>query len=161
MKGCIKHSNLRCSAHNLHASVNAVQVRRIMQRCNFTASLNTVQHITGNQHAVGKALTAMHNTMAYSINLEHILDNAIFLARQRFNRQADTNLMVRNFLFYINCVFACWRMLQCGAFHTDAFNQAFGHDMLAFHVYQLILDGGAATIYYENNHNKPPGQRQI
>ena len=51
-------------------------------------------------------------------------------------------------------------MLQCGTFHTDAFNQAFGHDTLAFHVYQLIFDGGAATIYYENNHNKPPGQRQ-
>ena len=76
-----------------------------MQRCNLAAGLNTVQHVAGNQHAVGKAFAAMHHAVAYSVNLGHILDNAVLLARQRLNRQTDANLMVRNFFFYINSIF--------------------------------------------------------
>ena len=69
MKGSIEHSHLGHALHNFHASFNAKQVGRIVQGCDFAASLDALQYLARNQHTIGKAFTAVHYTMAHRIYL--------------------------------------------------------------------------------------------
>ena len=112
--------------------------------------------LMGNIHAIGEAFATMHYTVTYRVDFTHFFNYAMVFIDQSIDYQLNGNFMVRNRRGHFYGVFISRRVLQYGAIHTDTFNKTFGHNSFFCHVNKLIFEGRTATVYYENNHDKPP-----
>ena len=106
MEGRIENSYLRCIIHQAHTGLDAVQVRRIMQRGNLGAGFDAVKHVVADQDRVCKTLAAMHDTMTNSVDFVHAVNNAVFFIGQGVQRHLDTDGMIRDLGADIYGIFA-------------------------------------------------------
>ena len=70
------HRNIR--AHNLAASLDAGQVRRIVKRCQRYAVLDSLEDLLGDDNAVREELAAVYNAVTYCVDLAHRGDDTLF-----------------------------------------------------------------------------------
>ena len=102
----IKYCNLRNFRHKFHTSVDTMQVRRIVERCDFAARFNTSDNIRVDEHTISKAFAAMYYAMTYRVDFTHLFDYAMVLISKSINNQLNGNFMVRNFSINFNSFLA-------------------------------------------------------
>ena len=89
--------------------------------------------------------------MAYRGNFFHGLDNAVFLACQRFNKAVEGIGMGRhgNVSFILSAVGGF--MSNCAGV-TDTLTKTLCKDVFVFHVDKLVFKGRATGVYNQNLH---------
>ena len=153
MERGIKYSYLRdILAHNVLARADTDQVCRVVQRSQRNASLDCLDNFIIDEDGISKVLAAVYDTMTNSINFGHGLDNAPLLVNQDVDDSADCIGMI----LHRNVCLVLFFLVRVGVgqttINTNSLAQALSQNSLVVHVEELILQGRAARIDYQNIH---------
>ena len=144
------HRNVR--AHDLAAGLNADQVGRIVQRRERDAVLDRLEHLFGDDNAVGEELAAVYHAVADRVDLAHRGDDALFGVEQDVDDRLDRFLMGRHGNVKLELLIRLVAGVREHAVDTDALAQALGHDLARLGVEQLVLQRGTASVDNQNFH---------
>ena len=152
VKRCIKHRHLRCIGQQLHADLDPCQVVRVVQRRKDRALLDTQQHFFIDQHRRGKRLAAVYHPVPHPRDLTLVLDHADLWIEQQRQHRVDRRRMVghraRLALFRApRRIIAHHRLVA-----ADPLHDPFPDHPLAIRLHQLILDGRAPAVQYQDFH---------
>ena len=144
------HRNIR--AHDLTASLNTDQVGRVVQRRERHAVLDRLEHLLGDDHAVGEELAAVYDAVADCIDLAHRGDDALFRVEQHVDDRLDRFLMGRHRDVELELLIRLVAGVGQYAVDADALAQALGHYLARLGVEQLVLQRRAASVDNQNFH---------
>ena len=155
MESRVKDTDLRNARHDSFAGVDADDVRRIVERSHSRAFFQGFHDFICNERGSRKFFAAMDDTVADSIDGIHGFDDATFSIGENVEDEFDSDFVVRNGLFdffFLAIPFVC--QLRIGK--ADFFDQTFCHYFFIVHVDELVLQGRAAAVYNQYDHENLP-----
>ena len=136
----IKHTHLRQLGHQFTHGTHALEVGRVVQRCQVDARLKRLEHLLIQHHALVELLATMHHAVSHGINLVQALEHT----HHRVGEQREDELhalgMLRYVVHYLFFISSRQFHLDKRACHTYAFGTTRGEHRAAVHVVQCILD---------------------
>ena len=103
-------------------------------------------HLRRDQHRLVEFLTTMHYAVTNGLNLLQVLDATDLIVHQSLKNQLDTYRVLRH--RFLNFHFLSVRQLnqQERVGQTDLLNAALGHNGLALHFKELVLDTATSAV---------------
>ena len=144
------HRNVR--AHNLAASLDAGQVRRIVKRCQRYAVLDSLEDLLGDDNAVREELAAVYNAVTYCVDLAHRGDDTLFRIEQNVDNRLDRFLVSRHCDVELELLIGLVAGVGQHTVDADALAQALRHYLARLGVEQLVLQRRTASVDYQYFH---------
>jgi hypothetical protein len=135
--------------------VDAQKVGGIVQRGEIGTEGDLVKDVRGDDGTAGEEVSALNDAVAHCLDVLERLQDAGLLVRKGGKDKLHTYAVVRNGDIRYNFFTASRGILKHTCGKADLFCNTFGDDIeyiVALHIKQLILDGGASTIDNEDNH---------
>ena len=145
MEGSVEDTHLRDVGQDSLDGIHALDVGRIVQRCQVIACLEGLHHLGRQEHALVEAFAAMYHAMPHGAELMHIPENGILAVGEHVEYPLYASRVLGDGLRHL--------VLLAVQFHGDKrvgqaylLDAATGDDTLVVHVVQRILYTAASTI---------------
>ena len=147
MKRRVKDNRVGNTGHEIHAGVDALERRRVVQRCQLGEGLDVCEDLIVDQGALVKLLSTVDNAMAHGVDhvqtaqiLDQGVDNDLHGLEVVFHRLGDDLVVI------------AVPLLAKGVVAANLLAQALGDNALVVHVDNLVLKRRTTGIDNENVH---------
>ncbi len=149
----VKYENLGNVLHNCETTLDTLNVRTGVKGCIVIAELELLENLIGEEHGLGEVVAAVDDSVADSLDLGHISDNADLLVGESVDY--DTNSVG------VGCdgkvllgasVFNEILVVENANVLTDTFADTLCLDRVISGVKKLILERAGACVYNEQFH---------
>ena len=155
MESRIEDADLRNAGHDGFAGVDADDVRRIVERSHSRAFFQGFHDFIRNERGSSEFFAAMDDAVADSVDGIHGFDDAAFSVGEDVEDEFDSDLVIRDGLFdFFLLAIPFVGQLRIGK--ADFFDQTFCHYFFIVHVDELVLQGRAAAVYNQYDHENLP-----
>ena len=142
----VKHCYLRYLGQYLLYSVYTFQVGRVVQRSQVHALNDLCLHFGGDEHRLVELLAAVHYAVTDSLDLLEVFDTTDLLVHQGLEDEFDTYGMLGHRLLDFHFLAVRQFNQQERVRQTDLLDAALGHNGLALHVEELVLDTATSAV---------------
>ena len=146
MERRVEYRDIGLTWHEFHASLDALDVGRVVQRPELDILADAVQHFLVYKRGLRELFTAVKHTVTDRLNLVHGLDRAVFRVRKRLDDFQHRRAVIGHVLFEDELFLARRRVRQCRTFDANPLDQAFRLHGFGVHIDQLIFDRRAAGV---------------
>ena len=140
------------AGHDGHAAADAHKVGGIVERSERNAVLNCLKNFVVDEDRIIQLLAAMEHAMAHRVYLTHVLYYADLGIRKNLQNHGDSVLVVLHILLLLALIALGGLVGDHGAGYSYALTDALCYHAAVIEIYELILQGRAACVDYENFH---------
>ena len=156
VEGRIEGDDLRDRRQDRLDGMDAEQVGRVVERGEFRAVGDLVQHVLVHKGAAGEEIAALDDAVADRLDVLEGLQNAGLRVGEGVEDELHADLVVGN--RQVDDLFfpARRRILENTHRKADLFDDTLRDDIIKvviLHVQQLVLDRGAAAVDNKDDHN--------
>ena len=153
MECCIEYNNLRNMRHDFLACPESQCMTVIVNRSQFPQIFNFVNDFIGYQRRLFENFCTLYDTMSDSRYLVHAGNHSSVTGGQSLYQPFKCFGMGREIAVFLYISAICSLVTQV-TINANTVTISFCNNRFIFHINQLILQRGAASIYNENNHKK-------
>jgi hypothetical protein len=155
VEGGIEGYDLRDIGKNVCDGVDAEEVRRVVQGGEVAAVFDLLEDVIVDEGASGEEICTLDYTVADGFYVREGFEDAEFRVYEGVHDELHADHVVWDGEVAGEAFLAGGAVLDGALGEADLFYQTFGKKVVhivALHVKELILDGGAAAIDYQDDH---------
>ena len=142
----VENTYLRQAGHQLADGLHALEVGRVVQRCEVDALLEGLEYLVVDYHALVKLLASVHHSVPYGVDFVKAFDYSDFGVGEQGEDELHALGVLRDVVHYLFLGAVGHLHLDERPLEADALGAARCHDRLVVHVVKCVLDGRAAAV---------------